>query len=367
MAEPNIFEGKLFDGKSSASIPVSVILYPDRLVIHSKFQDVISGTQTWKTSLIKDYRQSDKEVVQVSYGEYPSQVLEITSTDFGVKFKPPVSGFDKLSYSIVHSGIAVIAFISAAVIGLFLLLYFFALPFLAEQSVSLVPKEYEIKMGESLYENMIKTEKVDVKRTKVANNFLKQIDFETDYPLQVTVVDSKIKNAFALPGGHIVVYTALLNDMKRYEELVALLGHEAGHVTQRHTTKHIFRSMSGYLLVSILFGDLSGITALVIDNANQIHQLSYSRTLETEADNVGYKTMVKNAVNPVGIISLFENLQKGNEAGNLIPEFLSTHPVTENRMKNISEKIKIEKPVYVDHAFLLGLFQQLKDTGKTDF
>ncbi|MBC7391379.1 MAG: M48 family metallopeptidase [Opitutaceae bacterium] len=359
MSEPNIYDGRLFDGKSSSSIHVSVILYSDRLVIHPKSDDVITGTQTWKTSLIKDYRNSTNEVIQVSYGEYPSQVLEIVSADFAIKFKPPVSGFDKFSHSIVHSGVGIIAFISAAVIGLLLLLYFFALPFLAEQSVNLIPKEYEIKMGASLYENMIKTEKVDIERSKFANQFLKQINFETDYPLQVTVVNSEIKNAFALPGGHIVVYTALLNDMKQYEELVALLGHEAGHVTERHTTKHIFRSMSGYLLVSILFGDLSGITALVIDNANQIHQLSYSRSLETQADNVGYKTMVKNAINPKGIISLFENLQKGNEAGNQIPEFLSTHPVTENRMKNISDKIKKEKPVYVDHAFLEGIFKQV--------
>ena len=243
MAEPNIYEGRLFDGKSSSSILVSVILYPDRLVVHPKSDNVIAGTQTWKTSLIKDYRNSTNEVIQISYGEYPSQVLEISSADFAIKFKPPVTGFDKFSHSVVHSGFAIIALISSAVIGLLLLLYFFALPFLAEQSVNLVPKEYEIKMGESLYENMIKTEKVDIERSKLANQFLKQINFETNYPLQVTVVNSEIKNAFALPGGHIVVYTALLNDMQKYEELVALLGHEAGHVTERHTTKHIFRSM----------------------------------------------------------------------------------------------------------------------------
>ena len=77
--------------------------------------------------------------------------------------------------------------------------------------------------------------------------------------------------------------------------------------------------------------------------------------------------MVKNAINPSGIISLFENLQKGEGIGNIMPEFLSTHPVTENRMKNISEKISKEKTVFVEHAFLEGIFNQLKEKEAADY
>lgn len=361
-----MFEGQLFDGKSSSSKRVTVLVYPEKLVIHHEKEDGTAETQSWETTKLKEYQKLAQDFVQVQYGDFPSQTLEVKSLEFANTFKPPVSGVQKFTHAIMHGGWTTILAISAVVLLVLGLSYFYALPWLAEQSVAFVPKEYEIKMGESLYQSMIKEEEIDEERTALANSFLKQIDFETDYPLHVTVVKSKIKNAFALPGGHVVIYTELLDNMKSYEELAGLLGHEVGHVKQRHTTKNIFRSFSGYLLISIFLGDFSGVTATVLDNANQLNQLSYSRSLESEADETGFKTLQHNHIDPKGMISLFENLQKGNEAGSIVPEFLSTHPMTENRLQHVKDLIKTEKPQHIEHHFLEGLFKQLIDQ-KTDY
>ena len=354
-----MFEGQLFDGKSSVAKKVTVLVYAERLVIHHQKVDGTTETQSWETNKLKEYRKLAKDFIQIQYGDFPSQTLDVKSESFAEKFKPPVSGFQKLIHQIVHGGITTILAISLVVFALLGFAYFYALPWLAEKSVVFVPKEYEVKMGESIYQSYIKSEEVDTAKTELANNFLKQIDFQTDYPLHVTIVKSNVKNAFALPGGHVVIYTELLDNMKSYEELAALLGHEVGHVKQRHTTKNIFRSFSGYFLISIFLGDFSGVSATVLDNANQLHQLSYSRELESEADETGFQTLKYNNINAKGMISLFENLQKGNEAGSIVPEFLSTHPVTENRMIFIKEMIKKEKPSHIQHHFLEGLFKQM--------
>jgi beta-barrel assembly-enhancing protease len=354
-----MFEGQLFDGKSSVSKKVTVLVYSDRLVIHHQKEDGAAETQSWETNKLKDYQKLAKDFIQIQYGDFPSQTLEVKSETFAETFKPPVSVFSKFIHQIVNGGITTILAISIVVFALLGFAYFYALPWLAEKSVVFVPKEYEVKMGESIYQSYIKTEEIDTAKTELANNFLKQIDFQTDYPLQITVVNSTVKNAFALPGGHVVVYTELLDNMKNYEELAALLGHEVGHVKQRHTTKNIFRSFSGYLLISIFLGDFSGVSATVLDNVNQLHQLSYSRELESEADETGFQTLKHNHINTKGMISLFENLQKGNEIGSVVPEFLSTHPVTENRMTFIKEMIRKEKPTYIKHLFLEGLFKQM--------
>jgi len=357
--ESNLFEGQLFDGKSSESKKVAVLVYSDRLVIHHQKEDGTTETQSWETNKLKDYQKLAKDFIQIQYGDFPLQTLEVKSETFAETFKPPVSGFQKVIHQVVHGGIITILAITFVVFAFLGFAYFYALPWLAEKSVVFVPKEYEVKMGESIYQSYIQSEEIDTAKTELANNFLKQIDFQTDYPLQVTVVKSSIKNAFALPGGHVVVYTELLDNMKSYEELAGLLGHEVGHVKQRHTTRNIFRSFSGYLLISIFLGDFSGVSATVLDNANQLHQLSYSRELESEADRTGFQTLKHNHIDAKGMISLFENLQKGNEAGNVVPEFLSTHPMTENRMIFIKDMIKKEKPAHIEHYFLEGLFKQM--------
>ncbi|WP_446914219.1 M48 family metalloprotease, partial [Klebsiella pneumoniae] len=82
-------------------------------------------------------------------------------------------------------------------------------------------------------------------------------------------------NAFAVPGGFIVVHDAILDEMEHHEELAGLLGHEIGHVQLRHSTKAIARSLSYYMLLSLLFGDVSGIAAVIVDNASTLNNLEY--------------------------------------------------------------------------------------------
>ena len=169
-------------------------------------------------------------------------------------------------------------------------------------------------------------------------------------------------NAFALPDGHIVVYTGILNQMQHYDELVGLIAHEAIHVNNRHSMKMMCRNLSGYIFVSAVLSDVNGVMAIIGDNVHSLQSLSYSRQFEREADKEGFYLMKKNQVNPKGMTNLFNRLQANSD--NLVPEFLSSHPITKERLNYITRLIKFNSYPVVEHPHLEELFKKLKVSHK---
>ena len=158
------------------------------------------------------------------------------------------------------------------------------------------------------------------------------MDLGRDHTLTYHVAESPEINAFALPGGHIVVFTGLLDRIEEPDALAALLAHESTHVEERHSTRMMVRNLSGYLFLSLLVGDVNSVVAVVADNANNIRNMGYGRGLETEADTIGQRRMVECGMDPEGMVRLLELLE--SEAHD-VPEalsFLSSHPLTVERI-----------------------------------
>jgi predicted Zn-dependent protease len=156
-------------------------------------------------------------------------------------------------------------------------------------------------------------------------------------PLHFNVVKSSEVNAYAMPNGEIVVYTGLLDQLDNTGQLVALLGHEVSHVNERHSMRLLSRNLAGYLVLSLVIGDVSGFTAVLADNAQQLQMLSYSRKHEEEADHLGLKILIKNKQNPTGMLELFAKL-KGSSQIN-VPELLSSHPLPTSRIQALNKKL----------------------------
>ncbi len=97
------------------------------------------------------------------------------------------------------------------------------------------------------------------------------------------------------------------------------------------------RNLAGYIFISAMFSDVNGIMTVIAQNAENLQSLSYSRKFETEADTEGLKLMLQNKVNPLGMLSLFQRIKDDEKA---LPSFLSTHPVTDERIKVIKKLIK---------------------------
>jgi Zn-dependent protease with chaperone function len=232
-----------------------------------------------------------------------------------------------------------VAIVFGIVVAVILIVYLWFVPWLGERIAMNFSKEYEISLGEQMYKSMAGTFKIDAGKTKVLNEFYRQLHYQVDYPIQITVVESGEMNAFAIPGGHIVVYDAILERMKTPEELAALLGHEASHIALRHSLRNMFRSLARKMFLSLVIGSDAGIVAVLVDNADNLKGLEYSRSLETDADNNGLKLMSKSGIDVQGMVRLMELLKK--ESGSAQPAaFLNTHPVFNDRIENIKEQVR---------------------------
>lgn len=209
-----------------------------------------------------------------------------------------------------------------------------------------LPVGLETKLGRTYMKQLTLTEKLD--STGLAVEVLRQkaklVDAQTNaqVPFQIFISHSEQVNAFALPGGYVVFNKGLLEKAKSWEEVLGVMGHEMAHVTQRHHARGVLSKIGWVTVLNIFIGDGSAITELLLSATSQLEQLSYSRGFEKESDEKGYEYLSAANINPSGLISFFETLSRESGAAGNIPELLSTHPASENRVKNLQAKLDRE-------------------------
>jgi beta-barrel assembly-enhancing protease len=252
-----------------------------------------------------------------------------------------------------------LGFLVALVVGC----YFLFVNVLPNMAASLISIDQEKTLGDKMFASFIDSEKIDSSSTIQIQKFANSLNLSSKYKFTVTVLKNKEINAFAMPGGNIVVYSGIINSMKSYDELVALLGHESTHITQRHTLKHLLSGIGANIGLLIFTGNSNGLTTGVLSNANQLRSLHFSRGLETEADNKGMQKMIDNNIDPVGMKKLMKTLQGENKDKEpLMLKFISTHPLTKERIKNANYFIEKHKNnIYTVNQSLDSIFQNIKD------
>ena len=299
-------------------------------VYSSDFKTVISIQEIYSLETRDDHTL----IIRIGK-EFPFSVLEIADPLLISKIKSKCS---HLNIRTSNENKAYKTILLSWLVGFVALgcLLYFGLPWLGEKVALLLPKKTEIEMGEQYYKSFISTAHIDTARTNKCKEFLKIVKYDTTYPLQITVVNSEVKNAFALPGGHIVVYSKIIEDMNSPEEFAALIGHESTHISKRHSTRNLGRSSVISMLSFWFFGDFGVLASL----SSNIVNMSYSRELETEADIAGIEVLHTNNLNTQAMIDLFKNLKKEETDLNSQLEYLSTHPLTDDRISKSKEYIK---------------------------
>ena len=165
----------------------------------------------------------------------------------------------------------------------------------------------------------------------------------SNFPFTFLLVANPDINAFALPGGIVVINTGLLILSQQESEVASVFAHEIAHVTQRHIARKFSDSKSLSLISALTF--LGSILAAAYDSelgqaaiftsqaTIQDRQLAYSRSFEQEADRIGMQLLVSANIDPHGMPLFFERLNKHTQLNRgQFPEFLSTHPLTANRI-----------------------------------
>jgi len=170
---------------------------------------------------------------------------------------------------------------------------------------------------------------------------------------EVVVFDSAQVNAFALPGGKIGVYTGILNVTENQDQLAAIIGHEVGHVLERHSNERLSAnqlSNVGLAVATIALGvsdiDNKGLWMAGLGIGVQYGLIMpYSRAHESEADIVGQDLMAHSGFTPEASVRLWENMAKLSKTST--PEFMSTHPSNDTRIKQLNGHLVISQPYYL--------------------
>ena len=246
--------------------------------------------------------------------------------------------------------LAKVVSIAALSLALIVLSYFFVIPRLSDVAVKRIPITYEEKWGTLLAGKILNDYKIDSSKTILIRSFVKATGYGGNFKLNPFVVNSSMINAFALPGGTVIICDSILTIIKSPDELAALLAHEYCHVELRHTMSAAVRSIAGYAFISLLLGDVSGLSAILLDNARNLKDLQYQRALEEAADKKGLQMMVDHNIDPKGMEHLLNHLDSQSKGFPKWLEFMSTHPDTKRRgsyVKSITDTISF-KPVRTD-------------------
>jgi beta-barrel assembly-enhancing protease len=146
-------------------------------------------------------------------------------------------------------------------------------------------------------------------------------------------------NAFALPGGHVVVFTGLLSAAESADEITGVLAHEVSHIRKRHALRNLLHALGLRALLGVALGDFSG--GIWADMARELAGLSYSRDLEREADLEALSLLRHAGLPAEGMLRFFERLAGLEPSG--IP-LLSSHPAGRERLVALHEAIGKQGP-----------------------
>jgi len=164
---------------------------------------------------------------------------------------------------------------------------------------------------------------------------------------EINVQTSEDVNAYCMPGGKIMVYTGLVEQLDATDaELAAVIGHEIAHALREHSRERLSRAYAEQLALTVgalATGASDSTMALASQISAVTFTLPHSREQEAEADRIGLELMARAGYDPNAAISLWQKMSKLGGGG---PEFLSTHPSSTSRIKDLEANVPRVLPLY---------------------
>jgi len=248
-----------------------------------------------------------------------------------------------------------------SVVSLFLLTSCTTVPVTGRKQLSLVKESEVMTLSLTQYEQFIKSNKLSTNKAeterirKVGNKIAVAVGkyfvdkglptYLNGYKWEFNLIEDKSINAWCMPGGKVVVYTGILPLMKNDAQLATVMSHEIAHAVAHHSSER----MSEQLLAQ---GFGSALSVALSEKPQETQQLAmaayglgsqygymlpFSRKHEYEADEMGLYFMAMAGYDPAQSVEFWKTMAKSK--GTTTPEFLSTHPLDENRIAKINEKL----------------------------
>lgn len=222
---------------------------------------------------------------------------------------------------------------------------YLSMTYLPDRVAQVLPEKWRNKMGKDMEQSVVEGARIcsspvgDAALGTLIGNLAQGAPDMP--PISVHVYDIPILNAFAVPGGNIIMTRELLEKADAPEEIAGILAHEIGHVYFRHPEMQAVRLAGMDVLTSIFTGTKGG--TMTTNMAVLATLLRYSREAEAEADSYAEETLVKASIDPIGLKTFFTKILKleadmkvGNSTFQALGNLFSTHPGTEDRIKLIT-------------------------------
>jgi Zn-dependent protease with chaperone function len=331
-------EGSYMDGRTAECQRASVRLTPLGLQITLENKN----TLFWPMEEIHQSKNFyGEEKVRLEKGGKTPEVLLVPSSLFLKKikeippkkkkcFRPPASR---------KSWVWAVFLSAAGVVGATASLYLWGIPAMTSWITPYIPVSWEERLGQSVVDIVAPLEKRcrDSSQSKKFQEILSALGSSvphSPYKFRVTVVNSPVVNALAAPGGNMVIFRGLLEKTSTPEELAGVLAHEMQHILQRHATRALLQQVSMKILLAAAVGDARGLS-YGLEGAQTLGMLRYSRQKEEEADREAVKMLIASGIDPRGLLTFFETVQKESKKSLKLPSYLSTHPDLEERIQRL--------------------------------
>jgi len=219
-------------------------------------------------------------------------------------------------------------------------------PLTGRQQIMLISPGEELSLGEAAYKKTLTEAKLSP--DQAATDMVRRVGLRIaaaanrpDYQWEFTLIEDKTPNAFALPGGKVAVYTGILPLTKDETGLAVVMGHEVAHALARHGAERMSTGLLTEIAgktAGIVFGGGNPQTEKQVEQAFGIGSevgimLPFSRHQESEADEIGLFMMAKAGYDPRQAVEFWKRMEQAKNGKP--PEFLSTHPSDETRIKRI--------------------------------
>jgi len=334
-----VLDGLLFDGRTAAATPVRVSIADGRLSVSTPAGDPLHELALDGLVVSDPFASAPRQVtlgggavVEVADGAALTAALDAAGRRAGA--------VDRLQQRWPAAAAALVASVALLAGG-----YFYGLPAVARAAAALMPARAERKLGDGVLEllegRFFEASRLsEAERTEAEQRIREAARLGApglEFQLRFRRVEMKPGvNAFAVPGGTVVILDELVRRTHGDDRLVAVVGHELGHLARRHPTQAFLRAAGIGAVTTLLWGDFSGQAANL---SAALAMFGYSRDAEREADEEAVRFLEaagRTAEPMVGVLCLLAEVER--EVGlDGLPRLLSTHPDVGERLARVRQ------------------------------
>ena len=343
-----IATGRFFDGENGQRLDVELSVDASAETLKLAHPDLPMGSQYWPLSTIRmlsDQARDDQLVLTLRADASLDSAL-IKTARLTVDNPDMISILTRLCPDMKRRDVPAgtgrkIATRVAMAVGALGLMIFVILPAMADTLATLIPIKREVAYGKTVVNQMerfLGSETIGglactnpagrAALDAMTERLTHAADLE--YDLNIAVFDHKMVNAFAAPGGQIVLMRGLIDKASSADEVASVLAHEIGHVEARDTTRNALRAAGSAGLLALVLGDFAGGSAVVVV-AEYTLNASYTREAEAKADEFALEMLERSGTDAEALATFFDSLAGVERALPDLPTYLSSHPETHDR------------------------------------